>query len=59
MRLIEFFRRRSDGRMEPRKSAAEIERELSERFALRKAARLEKNPHKRGWLTRKLNEAAR
>ena len=32
-----------------------FERELDRRLALRRAARLERNPHKRGWITRGIN----
>lgn len=35
-----------------------LERDLDRRLALRKAARLERNPHKRGWITRGLNASA-
>lgn len=35
-----------------------MERDLDRRLALRKAARLERNPHKRGHLTRAINRSA-
>lgn len=35
-----------------------LERDLNRRLALRKAARLEKNPHKRGHITRAINAGA-
>ena len=35
-----------------------LERDLDRRLALRKAARLERNPHKRGWITRAINRSA-
>ena len=40
-------------------SPAEIEAELNERLALRKAARKEKNPAKRGHITRWINGTAK
>lgn len=35
-----------------------LERDLNRRLALRKAARQESNPHKRGHLTRAINRSA-
>lgn len=35
-----------------------LERDLNRRLALRKAARRERNPHKRGWITRAINRSA-
>lgn len=58
MRLLDYFTRRPDGRMEPPADLSEIERQLNDRLAKRKAARLEKNPHRRGWIIRKLNGGA-
>lgn len=39
--------------------AHSFEAALNRRLALRKAARLEANPHKRGWITRAINGGAR
>lgn len=56
MRLIEFFRRRSDGRCEPLADIASLEMDLEARLAARKAARSIKDPHKRGHFIRMLNK---
>lgn len=53
-----LFRRREDGRCEPRADIAQLEREINENLAKRKAARLIANPHVRGHVTRRLNAGA-
>ena len=50
-RLLDYFRRRTDGRCEPHDT--DYERQLDANLAARKAIRNEPDPHKRGWLTRK------
>lgn len=55
MNLLKHFTRRPDGRCEPAPDVAQLERDLAERLAHRKAARLEPNPAKRGWITRGIN----
>lgn len=53
MRLLDFFRRRPDGRCEPDTY------DLDARLAARKAIRNEPNPHKRGHMTRALDAQVR
>jgi len=59
MNLLNFFRRRADGRCEPPTDIAQLERQLSERLAARKAARLISNPYERGHVTRRINAGVR
>jgi hypothetical protein len=58
MDILSFFRRRSDGRCEPAPDVSQIESDLAERLAQRKAARLTPDPHKRGHITRHINRSA-
>ena len=53
MAILDYFRRRPDGRCEPHDT--DFERQLDANLAARKAIRNEPDPHKRGWLTRKFN----
>lgn len=53
-----WFTRRPDGRCEIPPDIAQLERDLNERLALRKAARSITNPHQRGHYTRQLNRSA-
>lgn len=56
--LNSLFRRRPDGRAEPRDDIAQLERQLNERLAERKRARSIANPHQRGHVTRQINAGA-
>lgn len=58
MNLLSFFRRRADGRCEPPADIAQLERQLNERLAARRAARSISNPYERGHETRRINAGA-
>ena len=51
-------RNRFNAARDRRQAAVRMDRELDQRLALRKAARLEPDPWKRGHITRRLNAGA-
>jgi hypothetical protein len=59
MSMLDFFRLRADGRCEPAPDIAQLDRDLDDRLARRRAARAIPNPHKRGHMTRMINQEAR